>query len=151
MFLRPLRRFYQIAPRFSTFKKPEIEAFNESFLSPTNSIYIEQMFEKWIQNKDSVPSSWDVYFSNVIKGHEPEENFQLPPSINPSSIVTKQPVDLKRQVNASDKYLSEVLRLELMIQGFQFRGHEFADLDPLSKAKIKKIVQLIYNYFIFLQ
>ena len=50
-------------------KKPEIQAFNESFLSGTNSAYIEQIFDNWILDKSSVHSSWDAYFTNVLKDH----------------------------------------------------------------------------------
>ena len=112
-------------------KKPEIQAFNESFLSGTNSAYIEQIFENWIQDKNSVHSSWDAYFTNVLKGYEPEETFQMPPTLTPSLPV----IDLKKthKTHALSKYLSEILRVQLMIQGFQVRGNEFADLDPLSR------------------
>ena len=110
-------------------KKPEVQAFNESFLSGSNSAYIERIFEDWIQDKTSVHSSWDAYFTNVLKGYEPEETFQMPPSLSPSLPV----IDLKKtqKKTALSQYLSEILRLELMIQGFQFRGNEMADLDPL--------------------
>lgn len=120
---------------FSTLgKKPETQAFNESFLSGTNSAYIELMFEKWLTDKSSVHSSWDAYFTNVLKGYEPEETFQMPPTLNP----TIPAIDLKKTQKKSviSQYLSEILRLELMIQGFQFRGNEMADLDPLSKILI---------------
>ena len=114
-------------------KKPEIQAFNESFLSGTNSAYIEQIFDNWILDKSSVHSSWDAYFTNVLKGYDPEETFQMPPTLSPSLPI----IDLKQtqKKTALSQYVNETLRLELMIQGFQFRGNEFADLDPLSKHK----------------
>lgn len=116
---------------FSTVqRKPETQAFNESFLSGTNSAYIEGIFEKWLNDKSSVHSSWNAYFTNLLKGYEPEETFQMPPSISPSIPA----IDLKKTQKKSilSEYISEILRLELMIQGFQFRGNEMADLDPLS-------------------
>lgn len=117
-------------PAASLQKKPEIQAFNESFLSGTNSAYIELIFENWIQDKTKVHSSWDAYFTNVLKGYEPEEAFQMPPTLVPSLPV----LDLKKTQKKTvlSQYLNEILRLELMIQGFQFRGNEMADLDPLS-------------------
>lgn len=111
-------------------KKPEIQAFNESFLSGSNSAFIEQTFENWLKDKSSVHPSWDAYFTNVLRGYEPEETFQMPPTLTPSLPL----VDLKQTQKKSvlSQYLSEILRIELMIQGFQFRGNEMAELDPLS-------------------
>ena len=49
-FLRSLHKPSQFSIA-SLQKKPEIQAFNESFLSGTNSAYIELIFENWIKDK----------------------------------------------------------------------------------------------------
>lgn len=134
LLLRHFRKIHLKINRYSFSKKSEFEVFNESFLSGNNGVYIEQMFEKWAEDKQSVPSSWDIYFTNVVKGYDADEAFQIPPSLSPSSSIGSQTMTIeKKRTDGVTKYLNEILRLELMIQGFQFRGHEMADLDPLSK------------------
>jgi len=51
----------------------EIKRFQEQFLSGTNSVYMEQLYEMWREDKKSVMAEWDVYFENVEEGLEGAE------------------------------------------------------------------------------
>ena len=37
----------------------------DSFLTTTNSQYIEHLYAKWREDPNSVPQSWDYYFRRV--------------------------------------------------------------------------------------
>jgi hypothetical protein len=54
---------------------------NESMLSGTNTIYIEQMHENWLKNRQSVHASWDAFFTNVDNGVPPGAAFSVPPTL----------------------------------------------------------------------
>jgi len=103
----------------------------DSFLSGSNSIYVEQMYESWCRDPDSVHNSWSSYFSNVEMGLEPEQSFVAPSSIagsvgqsiSPSSNITS---------GSSAQMSSDSLGLSYLIRAYQVRGHELADLDPLG-------------------
>lgn len=40
----------------------------ESFMSGSNSVYVEEMYRAWLKNKESVHKSWDVYFTAIESG-----------------------------------------------------------------------------------
>lgn len=40
----------------------EVKKFENNFLSTTNVAYIEDLYEKWLEDKSSVSPSFDAYF-----------------------------------------------------------------------------------------
>jgi 2-oxoglutarate dehydrogenase complex dehydrogenase (E1) component-like enzyme len=52
-----------------------MKRFNESFLSGTASVYIEQLYEEWRENPKNVLPEWDAYFQNVNEGLKAEDVF----------------------------------------------------------------------------
>ena len=53
----------------------------EPFLNGSSSIYVEEMFNSWQQDPQSVHKSWDVFFRNTGKGALPGEAYVAPPGI----------------------------------------------------------------------
>ena len=49
----------------------------EPFMNGTSGVYIEQMYESWLNDHKSVHKSWDAFFSNVQAGAEPGQAFQV--------------------------------------------------------------------------
>jgi 2-oxoglutarate dehydrogenase E1 component len=107
----------------------------DTFMNGTNSIYLEQMYDNWVKDRKSVHPSWDAYFTNVTKGLTGEQAFQMPPEAGTSTQTisrtytpsTSQAMgtDLQRQITASFK-------IYLLVLSYAKRGHEIAQLDPLS-------------------
>ena len=50
-----------------------LELLNESHLSGTASVYLEEMYEAWAQDPKSVHASWDAYFRGA--------SYTAPPSL----------------------------------------------------------------------
>lgn len=48
-----------------------------SFMNGTSSVYIEQMYECWKNDRSSVHKSWDIFFSNVETGAQPGYAYQV--------------------------------------------------------------------------
>ena len=94
-------------------------------MSGNSALYIEQMYQRWTNDRNAVHASWDAYFSNLSSGASPEEAF---------SQVPDRPVIIgginSTQIDKAN--YSNVLRLFLLIRSFRNRGHAVADLDPLS-------------------
>jgi predicted secreted Zn-dependent protease len=44
---------------------------SESFVQGSNSVYMEEMYNSWLQNPASVHKSWDVFFRGVTAGVPP--------------------------------------------------------------------------------
>uniref|UniRef100_H2ZNK1 2-oxoadipate dehydrogenase complex component E1 n=1 Tax=Ciona savignyi TaxID=51511 RepID=H2ZNK1_CIOSA len=102
----------------------------ESFLSGSNTLYVEEMYESWLQDPNSVHKSWDVYFRNVNAGAPPGQAYQSPPSFSSFTPPAVQGPDQAGQVSdVVDKHLS----VQSLIRGYQvIRGHSVAQLDPLG-------------------
>lgn len=46
-------------------------------MNGTSSVYIEQMYECWKNDRSSVHKSWDIFFSNVETGAQPGYAYQV--------------------------------------------------------------------------
>ncbi|VDM40226.1 unnamed protein product [Toxocara canis] len=96
-----------------------------------SGVYAQQMYEAWQRDPQSVHSSWDIYFRNSENG-----TADLPSS---SKIVEHRAAPfadeigaLARSWDASLKDINDHLKIQLLIDSFQTRGHYIADLDPLG-------------------
>lgn len=82
-----------------------------NFINNQDSAYLERMYNSWIKDKKSVGASWDNFFSTEIQA----------PKIDAQSSVNTQ------------RAIADSMRVLRLIKAYQRRGHELADLDPLSR------------------
>ena len=54
----------------------------ESFASGTQSVYMDQMYEQWKKDHESVNASWKAYFTNIEQGAA--DAFTAPPNTGES-------------------------------------------------------------------
>ncbi|MFL2525315.1 MAG: hypothetical protein ACJ0Q7_02320 [Pelagibacteraceae bacterium] len=129
-----------------------------SFLSKSNSSYIEQMYDKFCDNPNTVPDSWKQYFEGISDGKELTREKKkvswepnklksyssIDPDIYEKFIPEKLNYVLKEKIktenNASSIEGSEIstkdsVRAIMMIRAYRIRGHLNADLDPLQLLK----------------
>ena len=112
----------------SFYKSPSTRFSNLSIKSPDNSapfastIYIEQMYNLWLQSPEKVHNSWHDYFKE-IHSEELLENTK-----------TTKIEEQARDLTAAEiqKMRSDVIKIYFYIRSFNKRGHELANLDPLS-------------------
>jgi 2-oxoglutarate dehydrogenase E1 component len=130
-----------------------------SFLSGTNSSYIEKLYAKYVENPASIPDSWRQFFEglgdqkdNIIENQGPSwapSNIKyisngdldvyekyLPKNLNGNSIKEKI-VEKNRTLSSYEKFDVErstidSVRAIMMIRAYRIRGHLIADLDPLQ-------------------
>ena len=130
-----------------------------SFLSGTNSSYIEKLYAKYVENPASIPDSWRQFFeglgdqkNNIIENQGPSwapSNIKyisngdldvyekyLPKNLNGNSI--KEKITEKNKTLSSDEKVDverstiDSVRAIMMIRAYRIRGHLIADLDPLQ-------------------
>lgn len=123
-----LKSFYRV-PFKRYFSTPVQKA--ETSTSFASTIYIEQMYNIWLQNPEKVDNSWHDYFKEI----QAEEILDS----------RKASIEEKHELNAEEmeKYRSDVIKIYFYIRSFNKRGHELADLDPLST------IILISPFFLF--
>ena len=130
-----------------------------SFLSGTNSSYIEKLYAKYVEDPTSIPDSWRQFFEglgdqkdNIIENQGPSwapSNIKyisngnldvyekyLPKNLNGNSIKEKI-VEKNRTLSIDEKFYVErstidTVRAIMKIRSYSIRGHLIADLDPLQ-------------------
>ena len=136
-----------------------LEYKKTSFLSKSNSAFIEQMYLKFINRDSDLPESWEKYFIEIGEEFEVVAKEINGPSWNP--IKKKVNLDLiqvdfdKDQNNLSKgnikstinkKELSEENRRSIravsLVRSYRQRGHLIANLDPLELRKIEYLDEL---------
>ena len=58
-------------------------ASTDNFANGTSAVYVDQMYEMWKEDPNSVHASWRAYFSGVDSNVE--EPYQPPPSLGKSA------------------------------------------------------------------
>ena len=67
-----------LSPSYSLFTSSRLVSKPaENFLSGSNAIYVEQMYQEWKRDPQSVHASWRSYFTNLEGGVETP--FTMPP------------------------------------------------------------------------
>ena len=106
---------------------------SESFLTGTNATVLEEMFEKYAEDPNSVHPSWTTFFHNLEIGVQPGQAVEL-------IRVNRNRLDSVPVGMAPGKDLFEISRdtiqLMSMIRAYRHRGHLVADLDPLGMADL---------------
>lgn len=115
-----------------------IEQFRQSSpLFGGNAPFIEELYESYLQNPDAVPDNWRAYFRDLQQqqdggmqdiAHEPiRESFARMARQAPTLSGGRVPGANMDQAAAEKQ--AAVLR---MINAYRTRGHQVANLDPLS-------------------
>lgn len=100
------------------------------FLFGANSVFIEELYQQYLNDPSSVDQSWVGFFN---------EQHEAAPFKSTSKIIIK---DLPKQASASTNPINvsdieNKLRAKFMITGYREHGHNLANLDPLG-LEIKK-------------
>ncbi|XP_034950537.1 2-oxoglutarate dehydrogenase, mitochondrial isoform X5 [Chelonus insularis] len=112
----------------------------EPFLNGSTSSYVEEMYNAWLQDPQSVHVSWDAFFRNSTAGAGPGLAYQAPPSLasnyNQVPLGSLLPAlggsSQVGQVPVNEKIIDDHLAVQAIIRSYQARGHLVADLDPLG-------------------
>ena len=79
-----------------------------SFLSKSNSSYIEEMYEKFCENPNLVPDSWKQYFEGIDDGKQ-SQNKKTRVSWEPKKIKSSSEIDLDIYEKFIPEKLNQVL------------------------------------------
>lgn len=121
----------------------------ENFLNGSSATYIEEIYQAWQADPNSVHKSWDIYFrTNSVSSPPPTLGAQQGTSPDLSAVMNllKNLPALSGQINNGDsvyhatqsssepveKNIEDHLKLYALIRSYQVRGHKRASLDPLG-------------------
>jgi 2-oxoglutarate dehydrogenase E1 component len=124
-----------------------LEFEKTSFLTKSNSAFLEQMYLKYINKDLDLPSSWKNYFDDLGDELDLVVNEIKGPSWAPIkkqiNIVEKKP---KKEVHSNGSVRNVISENNLqnnidsikaveLIRAYRLRGHLLAKLDPLGLKK----------------
>jgi 2-oxoglutarate dehydrogenase E1 component len=138
-----------------------LEFEKTSFLTKSNSAFLEQMYLKYINKDLDLPSSWKNYFDDLGDEFDLVVNEIKGPSWAPIkkqiNIVEKKP---KKEVHSNGSVKNVISENNLqnnidsikaveLIRAYRLRGHLLAKLDPLRLKKTEYLQELHPEYYGF--
>ncbi|NKI34146.1 2-oxoglutarate dehydrogenase E1 component [Wenzhouxiangella sp. XN79A] len=117
------------------------QKYRTSHLSGLNAAFVEDLYEAWLDDPDSVPAHWREPFSQLLGGARDDTRHRA---------IAEEFEALARQaqrggipVAAEDFKQAGVLR---MINAFRVRGHQRARLDPLGLSERPNVPDLDLDF-----
>ena len=107
-----------------------------SHFSGGNAAYIEELYETYLYEPNSVPEEWSSFFDSL-----PRTNGSVTPDISHATIIQHFELLGRRQARPTPAPGSGGIHLEherkqvkvvQLISSYRFRGHQKASLDPLG-------------------
>jgi 2-oxoglutarate dehydrogenase E1 component len=138
-----------------------LEFEKTSFLTKSNSAFLEQMYLKYINKDLDLPGSWKNYFDDLGDELDLVVNEIKGPSWAPIkkqiNIVEKKP---KKEVHSNGSVKNAISENNLqnnidsikaveLIRAYRLRGHLLAKLDPLGLKKTEYLEELHPEYYGF--
>ncbi|WDE07052.1 2-oxoglutarate dehydrogenase E1 component [Thalassomonas viridans] len=100
-----------------------------SHLSGGNTAYIEELYESYLDNSQSVSEQWREIFQELPKIEGADVEYRHSAIRDEFRELAKQP---NRQVVVSSGADAKQVKVLQLINAFRFRGHQNANLDPLG-------------------
>ena len=132
----------------SSSKNPEIE--KTSFLTKSNSSFIENMYLRYIEKDKTLPVSWQSYFKSL----DEEQSLVIKeiegPTWNPNkkkiNIINQENEKLETNINLNnseiEKSKNDSIKAIALIRAYRIRGHLIANLDPLKMIEREYLHEL---------
>ncbi|MDR3491762.1 MAG: 2-oxoglutarate dehydrogenase E1 component [Gammaproteobacteria bacterium] len=125
------------------------ELWKESYLSGGSDTYLDELYEKYLQNPNDVTTEWRNYFDQLNQNspsspdvsHADIRDYFLELSKNKNNVVEVQSGDVTH-IHKQEKVIN-------LISAYRSFGHLQANLDPLGLSKKTDNPQLQLSYYGF--
>ncbi len=127
--------------------------WNTSYLAGGNASYLEQLYEAYLGNPDSIDPHWRGYFDS-LSFEEPRSRDVSHAAVREAfrklarhgGRLTTTPPTASPGVNKGDELQWKQIRVLQLINAFRFRGHQYARLDPLEHEEREEVPDLHLEY-----
>ncbi len=119
-----------------------------SFLSKSNSTFIEEMYFRFIKKDPNLPNSWKRYFETLDDDFQSVIKEIEGPTWNPKKnklqvkIYPKNNASTDSHTQDSETSKTESIKAIALIRAYRIRGHLIANLDPLKMMERKYLHEL---------
>lgn len=126
------------------------QLWRTSHLSGGNLVYVEQLYDSYLTDPNSISEEWRSYFDQLprVNGHDKKDI--------PHSTIREQFLHLSKNklINqnlstpaaATSEHDKKQVRVLHLIQAYRIRGHQAAKLDPLGLMERVKVPDLELEY-----
>lgn len=125
------------------------ELQESSFLDAEGASYLEQLYENFLRDKESVPKEWKQYFEQIQEQklkdsshYEIQQEFKML-ARNPKPF-SKGATEVTPEILLHEKKQTKVFAL---IDAYRLLGHLHADLDPLKLRTKPLVPELMLSYY----
>jgi 2-oxoglutarate dehydrogenase E1 component len=124
-----------------------IEFEQTSFLSKSNSAFIEEMYSKYVEKDPTLPESWKKYFETLGE----DLNLIAKEIEGPSWKKNRKKINFDKNFSKdknisnnedTEKEKANTIRAIALIRAYRIRGHLIANLDPLGMMERKYLHEL---------
>ncbi|MGA0950488.1 MAG: 2-oxoglutarate dehydrogenase E1 component, partial [Burkholderiaceae bacterium] len=124
---------------------------NNSYLFGGNAPYVEEMYEKYLDNPGSVPDEWRGYFDALqhLPAVDGSDNRDLAhaPVVQSFAELAKQGTTRVVQANADSELGRKRNAVQQLIAAYRNVGSRWADLDPLKRTERQPIPELEPSFY----
>ena len=117
---------------------------SSSYLSGSSAAYVEELYEQYLESRDSVSEEWREYFDSIRQGLEGDESAH--------SEIREQFKHLGRNKHkvgsgtVSLEHETKQVSVLGLIESYRSRGHQAAKLDPLGLMERAEVPDLSLQY-----
>ncbi len=136
---------------------------NTTYAYGANSVYIAEVYERYLRDPNSVDASWQAFFSNIGDNvANIEHDFEGPTWNRQKNRIVgyKAPITEKRHPKRSGRRTSDMtgerkdassdaIRAHMLIRAYRVRGHLLAQLDPLGIEVRESHPELAHEHYGF--
>ena len=120
---------------------------SNSMLFGSNAPFVEELYEDYLSDPQSVPDEWRTYFDGLKVGAEAAvRDVAHGPIVAAFEQLAKRPPTRRAAAGADNKRQVSTLQL---INAYRFLGNRWADLDPLKRKDRPKVPELEPSYYGF--
>lgn len=114
-------------------------------ISGSNAAYVEELYESFLNDPDSIPSEWKDYFSSLPSsgGAAPDvSHSEIRKDFKALSKRSRFTPVLSNDAVVNSEHESKQVKVMLLISSYRFRGHQKAKLDPLGLMHRERVPDL---------
>ena len=123
-----------------------------SFLQGGNSLFIKELYLKYLKNPKSIPESWVEFFDGLDEDQEVVKKEILGPSwaplknkIQEKDLIKDEQLPINGNSVSQENYEKEKeqsVKAIALIRAYRIRGHLIANLDPLGMMEREYLHEL---------
>ncbi|MDQ2068523.1 2-oxoglutarate dehydrogenase E1 component [Natronospira bacteriovora] len=123
------------------------QKYASSHLFGANAPFLLDIYEKFLEDPDSVPEEWRNYFRGFLEGQGGAQDVRHGPIIEEMADRARAPRRAASGGGGFDPALAEKQAgVARMIQAYRGRGHRVADIDPLGLREKPELDELQLSF-----